>query len=276
MIVWFARGRLLAGRNRNSGHIFRRHALIQKGDVVGKVRAVFSYIDRCQFMLQAGFVCPPSRILLRRPNVPNFSQLKKSDPRKSCPAMITTSSPRKRCSRARAVATEKSFWPDGRVIEFWFCRIAIVISLAGLEKIKELAAAGATVVGPKPAHGKRLENFPAGDYEIAKLADEIWNNKIWNCRVIADKSRAKFAGRRRQWIANFPGCNSFSDFDYITARRTARKLIRSPTVRPIPFPPIGAFRVAGKAPELWNAVSGEHKFAAADEEKMAAQFAAGF
>ena len=55
----------------------------------------FSYINRCQFLLQQGLFVADV-LYYYGDHVPNFSQLKKSDPRKSSPATITTSSPPRR------------------------------------------------------------------------------------------------------------------------------------------------------------------------------------
>jgi hypothetical protein len=45
-----------------------------------------------------------------------------------------------------------------------------------LKKIVELVEAGATVVGPRPQKSPALENFPACDEEVKKLADRLWGD----------------------------------------------------------------------------------------------------
>lgn len=53
--------------------------------------------------------------------------------------------------------------------------------------------AGATGIGPRPARTETLENFPAGDAEVARLADELWTGKSGNRRVLAGKNARELA-----------------------------------------------------------------------------------
>ena len=55
-----------------------------------------------------------------------------------------------------------------------------------LGKIKELVAAGATIVGAPPRKSPSLQNFPQCDAEVQKLASEIWNDANRE-RVIRDE-----------------------------------------------------------------------------------------
>ena len=43
-----------------------------------------------------------------------------------------------------------------------------------LRKIKELVAAGATVVGPPPVKSPSLSDYPECDQEVQRLAAELW------------------------------------------------------------------------------------------------------
>ncbi|MEN6561142.1 MAG: glycosyl hydrolase [Acidobacteriota bacterium] len=63
--------------------------------------------------------------------------------------------------------------------------------LAVLTKIGELAKAGATVVGRKPARAPGLAGYPACDGEVKALADKIWGA----CDGAAVKERAYGKGR---------------------------------------------------------------------------------
>ncbi len=48
------------------------------------------------------------------------------------------------------------------------------LTLPTLRKIRELVAAGATVVGPKPKRSPSLSGYPASDDELRALANEVW------------------------------------------------------------------------------------------------------
>jgi hypothetical protein len=234
----------------------------------------FSYIDRCQFMLQQGlFVADVAYYY--GDHVPNFAQLKKSDPAKILPGydydVITEEALIERAS----VRDGKIVLPDGMNYRVLVLPDRTAISLPVLEKIKQLVAAGATVIGPKPEHSETLENFPASDGEVAKLADEIWGGKVGTGRIIA--------GRNAREILQADGVpldceflsaeNSSTDFDYIHRSAdgaeiyfVANRLTNSVANT------IVAFRITGKAPELWNAVTGERKCAMAYEEKNGRTF----
>jgi len=164
-----------------------------------------------------------------------------------------------------------------------------VISLPVLKKLKELVAAGATVLGPQPVKAETLQDYPAGDTEIAKLADEIWSstgrrepalisngnlsgltsaatNDCGTGRVIAGKTA------REVLLAGGvpPDCEFRStgnpqaptDFDYIHRTADGAEIYFVANRLAHPASANCLFRVAGKAPELWNPVSGERKFAA--------------
>jgi hypothetical protein len=230
----------------------------------------FNYINRCQFLLQQGLfvadVC-----YYYGDHVPNFAQLKKSDPAHILPGydydVITEEALIERAS----VRDGKIVLPDGMSYRILVLPDRDVISLPVLEKIKKLVAAGATVVGPKPMHSETLKNFPASDNEVAKLGDEIWDKKIGSGRVIADRTA------REVLLADGvqPDCEFVStlnpqisiNFDYIhrTADGAEIYFVANRSTNSVSADCI--FRVAGKAPEIWDAVSGEHKFAAAYEEK---------
>jgi hypothetical protein len=227
----------------------------------------FSYIDRCQALLQRGHfaadVC-----YYYGDHVPNFAQLKKSDPAKIQPGydydVITAEALIERAS----VRDGKIFLPDGMNYRLLVLPNREVISLPVLKKLKELVAAGATVVGPKPiGGGETLENYPTVNEEIAKLADELWGGKIGAGRVIADQSPREVL--RADGVS--PDCEFINadglPLDYIHRTDDGAQIYfvanRSTNAVSVEC----AFRVSDQAPELWNAVTGEHKFATAYEQK---------
>ncbi len=165
----------------------------------------------------------------------------------------------------------KFFCPTASAIACWCCRIATKFHCRVLKKIKELVAAGATVIGPKPVRGETLGNEVSTDAEVAKLADELWNDKVGSGRVIAGKTA------REVLLADGvpPDCEFLStnnhqlstDLDYIhrTDGDTEIYFVMNRSTNAVDLN--CAFRVSGKAPELWNAVTGERKFATAYVEK---------
>jgi hypothetical protein len=239
----------------------------------------FSYIDRCQFLLQQGL--PYADVLYYYgDHVPNFAQLKASDPAHILPGydydVITEEALIERAS----VRDGKIVLPDGMSYRVLVIPDRDVIALPVLEKIKELVAAGATVIGPKPLKGETLKNYPACDSEIAKLADEIWGD--CDGKTVKENNFGKgriFNGEtaREVLLADGvqPDCEFLStlnpqpstDFDYIHRTADGAEIYFVANRSTNSVSANCTFRVAGKAPEIWDAVSGEHKFAAAYEEK---------
>jgi len=226
----------------------------------------FSYIDRCEFMLQQGLFVADA-VFYYGDHVPNFSRLKKSDPAHIQPGydydVITGEALLTRAS----VRDGKIVLPDGMSYRALVLADRDVISLPVLEKIQGLVAAGATVIGPRPVRGETLENFPTVDADVKKIADELWGGPPDKGRVIAGKTA------REVLLADGvkPDCE-FMDaagpsFDYIHRTTVGAEIYFVANRATEAAATTVAFRVSGKAPELWNAVTGEHKFAAAYEEK---------
>ena len=230
----------------------------------------FSYIDRCQWMLQQGlFVADVAYYY--GDHVPNFAQLKKSDPAHILPGYDYDVITEEALLTRTSVRDGKIVLPDGMSYRVLVLVNHDVISLPVLKKLKKLVAAGATVIGPKPVKGETLKNYPEDDAEIAKLGDELWSGKVGGGRVIAGQTA------REVLLADGvpPDCefrSPFSsqpstDFDYIHRTADGAEIYfvanRSTNVVSVNC----VFRVTRKAPELWNPVTGEHKFAGAYEEK---------
>jgi hypothetical protein len=230
----------------------------------------FSYIDRCQWMLQQGlFVADVAYYY--GDHVPNFTQLKKSDPAHILPGydydVITEEALLTRAS----VRDGKIVLPDGMSYRVLVLPDHDAISLPVLKKLKELIAAGATFIGPKPLKGETLQDYPGCDAEIARLADELWGGKVGSGRVIAGKTaREVLLAAGVPLDCEFvPAANpqSPTDFDYIHRTLDGAEIYFVANRLTNAVSADCVFRVAGKAPELWNPVTGEHKFAAAYEEK---------
>jgi len=128
-------------------------------------------------------------------------------------------------------------------------------------------AAGATVVGPKPVKGETLTDEAATDAGIAGLADELWGGHVPGGRVIADRgARAVLLGDGVPPDCEFSGADGLP-LDYIHRTDGGAEIYFVAYRTNYPASATATFRVSGKAPELWNAVTGERKFAAAYEEK---------
>lgn len=136
-----------------------------------------------------------------------------------------------------------------------------------LQKIRDLVKAGATVVGGPPSQSPSLKGFPDCDGQVRKLATELWGgsetaaageHKLGQGRVIWGKELADI----------FAATKTPPDIEFRDAAKGASLLF---THRSSPESEIYfisnqkdrsenvncVFRVAGRQPELWDAVTGE-------------------
>ncbi len=135
----------------------------------------FAYLNRCQYLLQQGlFVADVAYYY--GDHVPNFAQLKKSDPAHILPGydydVVTEEVILKRMS----VRDGRLVLPDGMSYRVLVLPDRPNISLPVLRKLQELVTAGATVIGSKPQHATGLTDFPKCDEEVTRLAAELWGD----------------------------------------------------------------------------------------------------
>jgi hypothetical protein len=224
-----------------------------------KSKPFFDYINRCQFLLEQGLfvadVC-----YYYGDHVPNFTQHKRTDPAQVLPGydydVITEEALLTRAS----VQDGRIVLPDGMSYRVLVLRDHTAISIAVLRKVKQLAEAGATIIGPRPVEAMSLAD---SDAEVKQIASELWDAG----RVIADKTaRVVLTARGPKPDFEYHGGDEATDVDYIHRRVDSDDIyfVASRSKRPEDI--TCTFRVAGKAPELWNPVSGERLFAAAYTE----------
>lgn len=163
-----------------------------------------------------------------------------------------------------------------------------------LRKVRELVAAGATVIGPKPSASPSLSGYPQCDAEVQRLAQELWEEG-----VMESSSDGKGKPARRAASAQPPATPPLPD----SAPPLRRRVVGSdspeqalaaagvppdfsagPPLRfihratgdadiyfvangqPHGFTTTCSFRVTGKAPELWWPDSGRVERAAMWQE----------
>ena len=220
-----------------------------------KSKPFFDYINRCQALLQQGL--PVSDVAYFYGNhVPNFTQLRRSDPARVGPGFDYDVVTEEVILTRMSVKDGQLVLPDGVSYRMLVLPDRDIISLPVLRKLKEFVAAGATIVGPPPARSMSLENYPRQDAEVQKLARELWGKKSAKGRVIADKPAREVLladGVKPDFEPMSPGLN------YIHRRDGAVEIYFVASRTNVATSVDCAFRVVGRAPELWNPVSGERK-----------------
>ncbi len=132
-----------------------------------------------------------------------------------------------------------------------------------LRKLKQLAEAGAVIVGKKPAKSPSLAGYPACDEEVKKLADELWGKGIKDqsasealaalglppdfeaegASVSAPAAKAK-KGKAPASMAYIHRVAEGADIYFVSNQKEAATEVAC------------TFRVAGRQPELWHPDTG--------------------
>lgn len=142
------------------------------------------------------------------------------------------------------------------------------MSLPVIKKIRELINLGATVVGAPPEHSAELKDYMESDVEVRKIANEIWGDldgknrrerRLGKGRIIWGKTpREILMADGISPDFSFEGQAEESDqFDYIHRVDGETEIYfvinRTEQVQTRDF----TFRVAGKQPEIWDALTGK-------------------
>jgi hypothetical protein len=212
-----------------------------------QAHAYVSYLNRCQVLLQQGrFVAD---VLYYYGNhVPNIARLKKDDPAHVLPQYDYDVINEEVLLQA-SVKDGRVSLPSGMSY-----RVLVLPNLKGMSlevarKLGELVAAGATVVGPKPDRTTGQQD----DGELKRIAGELWDRGKITPRTARE---AVGVPADVEGIADWIHRRSGDADIYFLCNQQARASRHEIS-----------FRVTGKQPEFWDAVSGQRYDAAAFTQK---------
>ena len=144
-----------------------------------------------------------------------------------------------------------------------------------LRKLKALAEAGATLVGPKPVKSPSLENYPACDAEVQRLADAMWGasdgktiqeNKCGAGRIIWGQALAEVLGALHVDPDFVVAPTNASKTAFIHRSTGDAEIYFVSNQKAVPQELQCVFRVSGKQPELWHPDTGKLELAAVFRE----------
>ncbi len=234
--------------------------------------AWLKYVARCQFLLSQGLfvgdVC-----YYYGDNAPNFVEVKQVDPALGegydydvCNAEVLL--------MRMSVAGDRIVLPDGMSYRVLVLPERNAMPLEVLRKIRDLVEAGATVVGPAPVKDPGLVDSPRRDDEVRALARELWGEcdgvktterAFGKGRIAWGKPLRALLGERGippdlEYRAKDDGASL--DFIHRTLPGVEAYFVANRKDRWEPSVAC-TFRVSGRQPELWDAVTGERRLAAA-------------
>jgi hypothetical protein len=212
------------------------------------------YLTRIQYLMQTG-TSQADVLYYYGDHIPNIGRYKDDDPAKALPdydydlinedKLIDLS-----------VKNGKIYLPHGVSYQVLALPNHQIMSLKALRKIKELVENGATVIGEKPLATASLVGGNDAEKELKNITEQLWNGVGANqIRPLTAKEALKNKGILAdcQFINKPEG----KTFDYIhrTAENVEYYFISNQQKESISL--TAAFRITGKQPELWNAVTGE-------------------
>ena len=168
--------------------------------------------------------------------------------------------------------------PDGMSYRLLVLPDGRTMTPALLAKIVELVEAGATVVGPRPDKAPGLENHPAADDQVKRLAERLWGpcdgKKVTSHQL--GKGRVVWGITPQEALAGMKvppdfACDRLAKerFRYIHRRLDdGTELYFVANGRNRAIRAACSFRAAGKRPELWRPETGRKEPVVACQEKQ--------
>ena len=180
-------------------------------------------------------------------HVPNIARLKKDDPAKVLPCYDYDVIDEEVLLQA-SVANGQVVLPSGMAYRVLALPGVKVLSLEVARKLRDLVRAGATVVGSKPERTTGRQD----DGELKRIADELWDSGRIQPRTARQALTALDVSPDVEGIP-----------DWIHRRRGEAEIYFLSNQRSRTFRGDCIFRVRGKQPEFWDAVTGGRRAAAA-------------
>jgi len=230
-------------------------------------RAWLTYVARCQYMLRQGLFVADFAYF-RGEDIPGFiAPRDQQEPLR--PAGFDYDAMNAEVLLKRAAAKDgRLVLPDGMSYRYLVLphRANWTVSPDVLGKIKELADGGVTIVGPRPTQAPGLTDYPECDKQVRKLADALWGpetpatgkSKTGSGRVIWGMALDEIV--KADGLApdvEFRDASAKAKFDWIHRRGGDGEIYFLSNQTAVPASAVAVFRVSGKQPELWDAVTGQ-------------------
>lgn len=226
--------------------------------------AFIQYLTRCQYLLQQG-TAVSDVLYYYGDHSPNIGRYKEDDPAGALPGydydLINE-------NRLLALEVKNGLitLPHGVSYRVLVLPDHQILSLAVVQKVDALVRAGATVIGTKPKTTASLVNFPKSEQTLQIIADELWGDaslasgsrKTGKGQIIWGKTSSEvLKDMGIDFDLEFINKQADHNYDYIHRADTGVDFYFISSQNKSASKITAAFRISGKQPELWNAVTGE-------------------
>ena len=254
--------------------------------------AWMQYLTRCQYLLQQGQFVADVAVLTGEgtPNPLVRPLAQPMDPEAPADASTITEALLRRsgqmpdlppagydCDGVNTQAIQQMTVSDGKLRLPQGMAYALLLlppdermTLPLARKLRELVAAGATIVGPKPKGSPSLADDGPGDAEVRAIADELWGNGGSGEAIAHAFGRGRVFGRGRtrdalaavglvpdwEFAATGPS-EALPSLDYIHRRTENAEIYFISNQRMISADARCTFRVSGRQPEIWLPDTGQ-------------------
>jgi hypothetical protein len=217
-------------------------------------------LNRVQYMMQQGRPVADA-LYYYGDQVPNFVQLKSSDPAKVLPGYDYDATDEFVLTHRLAARPGELFLPDGMTYRLLALPNRSAISPAAIRAVRQLVADGAVALGPKPQHATGIE----GESEVRAIASEVWGDCGENGATEHrfGKGVVYCSGSAREVLAKMNVPPDFESFgierpglesnalDYIHRRAEGADIYFVRNTQDAPAASDVVFRVSAKEPEAW-------------------------
>ncbi len=215
-------------------------------------------------MLQRGL--PVSDVLYYYgDNIPNYTQIRDADPVGVGTGydydVITADALIDRVS----VKDGRLVLPDGTNYRMLMLPRLESMPIAVLRKLATLTKDGAEIAGQRPTSPSGLLDSKNFSKEFDELTGKLWNGK--SGIKPSTSARPVLESLKVSPDFSFRGGDATTEIRYIHRRDGDSEIYFIASRGELPETINASFRISGKAPELWNPVTGEHMIASAFEEK---------
>ena len=207
------------------------------------------YLSRCQFVLRQGkFVADICYLQPELPPRAFYDHSFQGYGWDECGAEVVLT--------RMSVKNGRIVLPDGMSYRVLALPDTDIMTPALLAKIKDLVAAGATVIGPRPTRSPSLSDYPNCDNQVKRLGEELWGDcdgkqikehRFGRGHVIWGLTPAALLGQ----VGVPTDFASPQHLRYIHRTADGADIYFVSNPRPNAVTSTCTFRVTGKLPELW-------------------------